>query len=102
MCVLLLLLLLLLLESNYNLCNVVTQYKFLTKLQDRLKDPQQANIVLEEINQLRSEITKPTNFKIFISGDITKVTNSINPWSPFPSLPINVTPRYMYMYMLLY
>ena len=71
----------------------MTQFKFLTALQERLKDPVQAKIVLGEINQLRTEITKPENFKIFISGDITKVTSAIEPWGCFPPLPNNVTPR---------
>ena len=81
-------------ESNHNLCNMVTQCKFLTALQTRLKDSSGSKIVLQEIGQLRQEVTKPENFRIFVSTDITKVTGStLEPWTYFPSLPVNITPR---------
>ncbi len=80
-------------ESNYNLCNMVTQNKFLSTLQEDMKNPSKARIVLESIEQLRQEITKPTNLRVFVSGDVTTVTgNPAHPWIPFPHLPSNISP----------
>ena len=72
---------------------MVTQSKFLSGIQQRLKDSVQASIVMEEIRQLREEITRPEHMKIFVSTDITKVATPIEPWKSFPSLGENLSPR---------
>lgn len=71
---------------------MVTQSKFLTSLQDRLKGSSSSEVT-QALNQLRDEITKPSNIRIFVSGDMGKIHEDlIKPWSDFPTLPVNLHP----------
>ena len=80
-------------ESNSNLGNMVTQLKFLTSLQEKLKSNPES--VVEELKSVAKFITDPTHLRVFVSTDVNKLPGE-EPWKlleKFPSLPTDTPPR---------
>lgn len=49
---------------------MVSQLKFLNRLQESLKDPKTANSVLADMKELKNFLTDPAHFRLFIDADV--------------------------------
>lgn len=79
-------------DSNCNLANMVTQLKFLTDLQERLKDPE--NTIIDDMKKIKSIITDSSNFRLFVDVDVNRIPH--DSWKlleTFQSLPVDKRPR---------
>ena len=79
-------------DSNCNLANMVSQLKFLTDLQERLKDPQ--NTIIKDMKDIKSIITDPSNFRLFVDVDVNRIPHeSWKLLETFQSLPVDKRAR---------
>ena len=79
-------------DSNCNLANMVTQLKFLTDLQERLKDPE--NTIVKDMKNIKSIITDPSNFRLFVNVDVNRIPHeSWKLLETFQSLPVDKEPK---------
>jgi len=77
------------LESNQHCSNMIRQHRVLTELYTALEaGGDNSKTYLDQLNQLRVEITKPENLSLLIAANFESLENADQPWKQF--LPPNV------------
>ncbi|XP_046677319.1 uncharacterized protein C05D11.1-like [Homalodisca vitripennis] len=72
-------------ESNHYSASVLRQHKFLSSILERLNDPNECNVVLAEIDEVRQIITHPSNMVVHMAANLellaTKYTDPASMWT---------------------
>ena len=68
---------------------MVSQLKFLTQLQERLKDPSTRDSVLADMEKVKAHLTDPKRLRLFVDTDVNSLPEgSWKVLEIFPSKPL--------------
>lgn len=81
-------------DSNFQLCSMLRQQKFLNSILKQLEDPETAQLVINDLNSVRNYVTQSKNIGIHIAANLNKISNNgqnlSKPWLKFINTENNI------------